>query len=60
MSASDVSPFHLRSARFTLLSDTCRQPSWCVVCVCLVVAVSPLFCFASGRVVLQVSSFIQL
>ena len=29
MSASDVSPFHLRSARFTLLSDTCRRPSWC-------------------------------
>ena len=37
MSASDVSPFHLRPARFTLLSDTCRWLCGVVfVFVCLV------------------------
>ena len=36
MSASDVSPFHLRFARFTQLSDTCRRPFLvCGFCVCL-------------------------
>ena len=51
MSASDVSPFHLRFARFTQLSDTCRRPLlgvWflCLFVFCLLrVLVSPLvFC----------------
>ena len=59
VSASDVSPFHLRSARFIQLSDTCRRPFWCVVCVWLCL-LFPRCSFASSRVVLQVSSFIQL
>ena len=50
MSASDVSPFHLRPARFTLLSDTCRWLGGVVfvfgLCFCF-----PAAFFASGRVV---------
>ena len=40
MSASDVSPFHLLPACFTLLSDTCRW-LFVLVCVCVVFV----FCF---------------
>ena len=53
MSASDVSPFHLRFARFTQLSDTCRRPflvCGSCVCLCLVVLFS---CFPA--VLLQVA-----
>ena len=37
MSASDVSPFHLRFARFTQLSGTCRCPLFGVWFVFLLV-----------------------
>ena len=61
MSASDVSPFHLFPACFTLLSDTCRW-RFGLVCVCVVFVffwfvVFPCFSFASGRVVFR---FLQL
>ncbi len=54
MSASDVSPFHLRFACFTQLSDTCRRPLLCVWFLCLsvfgcFVFLFPRCSFASGR-----------
>ena len=65
MSASDVSPFHLLPACFTLLSDTCR---WLfgLVCVCVVfvflfwLVVFPCFVFCKWQSSFQVSSVIQL
>ena len=59
MSASDVSPFHLRPARFTLLSDTCRWLCGVVFVFCLFGFVSLLF-FCKWQSSFQVSSVIQL
>ena len=48
MSASDVSPFHLRFARFTQLSDTCRRPLLGVWFLCLFVCFVLFSCFPFG------------
>ena len=58
MSASDVSPFHLLSACFTLLSDTCRWLLvWFVFVWCLCSCLVGVFCKWQSS---QVSSVIQL
>ena len=61
MSASDVSPFHLRLARFTQLSGTCRRPLLGVWFLCLFVFVCfPVFPFGLLQVAEMFDKFLHL